>query len=116
MLITVTQTAWERGYHCSVPMTPSIMRFHCIECKLLASSLSGKGNLSNVAMYKQWNNLTHTSGWREVNGTDGGDILGGEGVLFNPQISRDQKLYAFISQLFRYVYCIWGIQHPACTV
>ena len=80
------------------------MRFHCIECKLLTYSLTGKGNLSNVAMYKQWNNLTHISGWREVNGTDGGDILGGEGVLFNPQISRDQKLYAFISQLFRYVY------------
>ena len=59
--------------------------------------ISGKGNLSNLAMYKQWNNLTRISGWK----ADGGDIRGGEGVLFPPQISRDQRLYAFISQLYR---------------
>ena len=66
-------------------------------CSILYLAPSGKGNLSNIAMYKQWNNLTHISGWLG----DGGVIRGGEGVLFSPQISRDQQLYAYISQLYR---------------
>ena len=42
--------------------------------------ISGKGNLSNMAMYKQWNNLTRISGWK----ADGGVICGGKGVLTQP--------------------------------
>ena len=42
--------------------------------------ISGKGNLSNLAMYKQWNNLTCISGWK----ADGGVICGGKGVLTQP--------------------------------
>jgi lysosome membrane protein 2 len=58
---------------------------------------TGKGNLSKIAWYKEWNNLTHINGW----GADGGDLLGGEGVLFQPGLSRNDTVYAFISQLFR---------------
>ena len=44
--------------------------------------ISGKGNLSNLAMYKQWNNLTRISGWK----ADGGVICGGgRECSHNPQ-------------------------------
>ena len=49
--------------------------------------ISGKGNLSNLAMYKQWNNLTRISGWK----ADGEDIRGGEGVLFPPHSTPSKE-------------------------
>ena len=57
----------------------------------------GKENISKIAWYKEWNSLTHINGWLD----DGGDLLGGEGVLVQPGLSRDDTVYAFINQLFR---------------
>ena len=59
---------------------------------------TGKGNLSRVAQFIEWNGQRNISGWgtptaRMINGTGG--------FMFHPGVTRDENLTAFISELFR---------------
>ena len=92
-----------------LPSTPSLPLLSPPSSSLLLSQsresiqgpnivYTGKGNLSRVAQFKEWNGQTNISGWgtstaRMINGTGG--------FMFHPGVTRDENLTAFISELFR---------------
>lgn len=59
---------------------------------------TGKGNLSRVAQFIEWNGQRNISGW----GTPTAQMINGTGgFMFHPGVTRDENLTAFISELFR---------------
>ena len=92
---------WCKSVYPSAPYVfVYVHRYACAMCCYCNITYVGKYNPKTVGEFTQWNNLREIALW---NSSDARRLRGTDGYLFHANVKRDDKLRAFVTELYRCV-------------